>query len=134
MTKKNDTPTIPHFLQKVTSELKEDYFQPTNIDEWQLKKQITVFLATWEKQNDQERSLRKMIGVWVFILISFQVFGVFFLIFLDAIKCITLNQSLVQILIPSVLTEIFGLGYVVTKYLFNLTRLDSLIFDKIKRR
>ena len=82
------------------------------------------------QQQAQERSLRKKIGIWVFILITLQVTGVFGLVFLDACKLLMLNTDIVKFLIPSVLSEVFGLGFVVVKYLFNPASLNPLIFGK----
>jgi hypothetical protein len=48
-----------------------------------------------------------------------QIIAVFVIVVLDSLKLLQLNQSIVQFLIPSVLGEVFGMGFVVVKYLFR---------------
>lgn len=119
MTHNEITRDIPGFVDKVTGELEPEYWKPQSLTEWSEMQRTTAFLSTWIKQQNQERGLRKMIGIWVFVLISLQVAGVFALVALDATEAVTLNTSIVQLLIPSVLAEVFGMGFVVVKYLFN---------------
>ena len=71
-----------------------------------------------------------MIGIWVFILISVQVLGVFTLVVLTTITHIKFNVDIIKILIPSVLTEIFGMGFLVVKYLFPSISKEVFDLDK----
>src|SRR5690242_15861539 len=119
-------PAAPAFIKEVQGELQQGYWQPQTYAEWEGIQKTTAFLAEWGEQQKQERSLRKMIGIWVFVLISFQIVGVFALVTLDAINKITLKIPIVQLLIPSVLAEVFGMGLVVVKYLFNPSRTNPV--------
>ena len=89
------------------------------MQEWNEFTKTSALVRVWVEQQTHERSLRKTIGVWVFCLITLQILGVFALVVLDALKIFTVNQTLVEFLIPSVLSEVFGMGFVVVKYLFN---------------
>ena len=130
--KENTQPAgLPPYVQRVTGELEQGYWQPQTLAEWAEVQRTTAFLSTWIKQQEQERGLRKMIGAWVFILITLQVAGVFALVTLDATKTLTLNTRIVQLLIPSVLAEVFGMGFIVVKYLFNPSATNP--FDPRKR-
>jgi hypothetical protein len=121
---------LPSFVKSVTGEVSSDYFKPTTIEEWAEVKKTTVFLAAWIEQQRQERSLRKMIGIWIFTLITLQVIGVFGLVVLDAFKLLIMNTDIIKFLIPSVLSEVFGMGFVVVKYLFKQASINPLEFGK----
>jgi hypothetical protein len=124
---------LPSFVKSITGEVASDYWSPQNIDEWTDVQKTKVCLHVWTQQQQQERSLRKMIGIWVFIIITAQVVGVFSLVTLDAWKLLTMNIGIVKFLIPSVLTEVFGMGFIVVKYLFkssNVIPIEFLIKEK----
>ena len=130
MSPEDKSTNLPSFVDSVIGELESGYWNPQSIEEWAEVQKTTAFLNAWIQQQAHERSLRKMIGIWVFILITLQVIGVFGLVFLDACKLLMLNTDIVKFLIPSVLSEVFGLGFVVVKYLFNPARLNPLVFGK----
>lgn len=121
---------LPSFVTSVIGEVEPGYWKPQSIDEWAEVQKTTAFLNTWTEQQAHERSLRKMMGIWIFVLITLQVLGVFGIVFLDAYKQLTLNADIVKLLIPSVLGEVFGLGFVVVKYLFNPASLNPLALLK----
>ena len=116
-----DNPTrLPDFIQSLQGELQPGYWEPQNIHEWAEVNKTIAYLNVWVAQQAQERILRKTIAIWVFILITLQVLGVFALVVLDAVKVFILNTDIVKFLIPSVLGEVFGMGFVVCgKYLFS---------------
>ncbi len=122
--------SLPSFIKSVDGEVEPGYWKPKSLQEWAEVQKTTVFLGAWIQQQGQERNLRKMIGIWVFILITLQAIGVFGLVVLDAAKLFILNTTIVQLLIPSVLGEIFGLGFVVVKYLFNPKSINLFDFGK----
>jgi hypothetical protein len=111
--------TIPSFVTSVTGELGPEYWQPQTFQEWTEMTKTAALVNVWVQQQTHERSLRKTIGIWVFILITLQIVGVFAIVVLDAVKLLQLNERIVEFLIPSVLGEVFGMGFVVVKYLFR---------------
>lgn len=118
----NDKETVsqlPAFVESVTGEVDDQYWKPQTIKEWSEVTKTKAFLGVWVAQQDQERRLRKALGIWIFVLITLQVLGVFVVIVLDAISIISLNLTITKIVIPSVLGEVFGMGFVVVKYLFR---------------
>ena len=80
--------------------------------------ETSIYLGAWEEQQQHERSLRKMVGIWVFTLMSLQIVAVFGLVVWDGGQH-KADSTLIRILIPSVLAEVFGMGFVVVKYLFR---------------
>lgn len=121
---------LPAFIQSISGEVEPEYWKPQSIEEWTEVQKITVYLNVWTQQQQQERSLRKMIGIWVFVLITFQILGVFTLVCLDAFSLVSMSITIVKFLIPSVLGEVFGMGFVVVKYLFNLKNTPPLEITK----
>lgn len=121
---------LPAIVKSVTDEVQLGYWKPQSIEEWAEIQKTTAFLNAWVQQQDQERTLRKMIGIWVFILITLQVIGVFGLVVFDALKLIIMNVDIVKLLIPSVLAEVFGMGLIVMKYLFKPANINPLKFEK----
>lgn len=117
---------LPSFVKEVTGDVQPDYWEPQSLAEWAEIQTTTVFLGVWEQQQAEERSLRKMIGIWVFILITLQVFGVFALVLADSMQLIAVDTEIVKLLIPSVLAEVFGMGFVVVKYLFTASTWNPL--------
>jgi len=101
----------------------EGYWTPQNIEEWNAVQETSVFLKAWATQQDEERSLRSMLCVWVFILITAQIVGIFTLVVISP-AFVSLDEGLVKILIPSILAEVFGMGFIVVKYLFRPSSLD----------
>jgi len=126
----NTLTDLPSFVAAVIGEVESGYWNPQSIEEWAEVQKTTAFLNAWIQQQALERSLRKMIGIWVFILITLQVIGVFGLVVIDAFKLLMLNPDIVKFLIPSVLSEVFGLGFVVVKYLFKQVSLNPLTFGR----
>lgn len=123
---------LPDFIQSVTGELEPGYWQPQTIQEWTEVKKTIAYLNVWVQQQGQERILRKTIAIWVFILITLQVIAVFALVVLDAFKVLVLNPDIVKFLIPSVLGEVFGMGFVVVKYLFRPMSINPFVPEKTK--
>jgi len=117
MSERNDS--LPSFVKEVVGDIEAGYWRPQNLNEWTETQKTAAFLDAWAQQQQQERSLRKMIGIWVFILITFQVIAVILLVLIDALHVITLNTEILKFLIPSILGEVFGMGFVVVKYLFT---------------
>lgn len=77
-----------------------------------------------------ERSLRTFSAKWIFALIVAQVVATFALVIAQGVGWLQIDKEILQILIPSVLAEVFGLGLLVTKYLFSQPLrhgLDSLV-------
>lgn len=86
-----------------------------------------VVIEEWKNQLNEDRKLRNVYARWIFILITIQVLFVFALVLLIGFGCIQLNTTVLSVLIPSVLGEIFGLGFIVAKYAFQQP--DSAILD-----
>ncbi|HEX8431551.1 MAG TPA: hypothetical protein VF625_09695, partial [Longimicrobium sp.] len=75
-------------------------------------------------------SLRTFSAKWIFVLIVVQVVATFALVIAQGVGWLQIDKEILQILIPSVLGEVFGLGFLVTKYLFSQPLrhgLDSLV-------
>lgn len=132
MTDNKNQAQLPAFVQSVTGELEQGYWNPQSIEEWTEVTKTVAFLKVWVQQQGQERTLRKAVGIWVFILITVQVVGVFALVVLDAVQVLKLNYDIVKFLIPSVLGEVFGMGFVVVKYLFRPSLINP--FDPGKHK
>ena len=126
----NKSTKLPAFVQSITGEVDSEYWTPQTVEEWTDVQKTTVCLHIWTQQQQQERGLRKLIGIWVFIIITLQVVGVFTLVVFDAWKILSMNIEIVKFLIPSVLTEVFGMGFIVVKYLFKPSNVIPLDFLK----
>jgi hypothetical protein len=123
---------LPKFIKSVGDELHNGYWTPQNISEWALVQKTSTFLNIWSKQQDQERNLRRMIGIWVFVLITIQILSILVFVALDATGLLILNTGIVKLLIPSVLSEVFGMGLIVVKYLFKIDNSKPFDINKIK--
>ena len=116
---------------EIVGELEHDYWEPKSLSEWIELKRSSAVIEAWREQQNQERKLRKTIGYWLFILITFQIVTIFAIIFLDGIRYITVNTTAIKILIPGALVEVFGMGYLVVKYLFSPS--GKNIYDILRR-
>ncbi|MBQ0819367.1 hypothetical protein KBI52_03865 [Microvirga sp. HBU67558] len=94
-------------------------WQPNSFDEWEGRERVRAYLSVWTQQMDEERRLRSLYAKLIFGLVSFEVVAAFILLLLLGSGTITLDAGLLKILFPAVLTQVFGLAYLVTKYLFN---------------
>jgi hypothetical protein len=111
---------VPPYIKSVQGELTPGCWQPQSLQEWTSVQETVITLNAWSAQQDEERGLRRMIAIWVFVLISLQIIGVFGVVLYDASNS-KLNPEIIKFLIPSVLAEVFGMGLVVVKYLFRPT-------------
>jgi len=109
---------LPVYVETVTAELAPGAWQPESLQEYLDLQESSILLEAWREQQRDERSLRKMIAVWVFILISAQILAIFALVLWDGGQH-KADPALVKILIPSVLAEVLGMGFFVVKYLFR---------------
>jgi hypothetical protein len=130
MTDTKSVARLPDFIESIAGELEAGYWKPQTIQEWTEVKKTIAYLNVWVEQQGHERTLRKTIAIWVFTLITLQVIGVFALVVLDAVKVLVLNSEIVKFLIPSVLGEVFGMGFVVVKYLFRPTTINPFVAGK----
>ena len=108
-------------------------WQPQTFSEWEALEKTKTFLAAWTDQMVHERSLRSLAAKVIFGLIGAQVLGVFGVLALQGLDVLRLDIGVLQVLIPSVLADVFGLGFVVTKYLFSQPLrhgLDALVKGK----
>ena len=101
-------------------------YQPQNFDEYLAREKVRTFLGAWTDQMVHERSLRSLAAKVIFGLIGGQVLAVFAVVVLQGLGDLKLDVKVMQMLIPSVLGDVFGLGFVVTKYLFSQPLRHSL--------
>jgi hypothetical protein len=94
-------------------------WQPTSYAEWESRERAKTFLVAWQEQMSHERSLRSFAAKAIFALIVVQVFATFGLVIAQGTGGLLIDKGILQVLIPSVLSEVFGLGFLVTKYLFS---------------
>src|SRR5947208_16785766 len=99
MAKEQQAVPVPAFISAVEGELAPGCWQPQTLQEWTSVQETVITLNAWSAQQDEERGLRRMIAVWVFVLISLQIIGVFGVVFYDAGSS-QLNPELVKFLIP----------------------------------
>lgn len=124
---------IPAVVSEVRGEIApsaSDAWQPKSYAEWEARERAKTFLAAWAEQMSHERALRTFTAKWIFALIIAQVVATFGLVIAHGLGWLQINEAILQILIPSVLAEVFGLGLLVTKYLFSQPLrhgLDSLV-------
>ena len=107
-----------------------DVWQPASYGEWEARERARTFLAAWAEQMSHERSLRSFSAKSIFALIVAQVVATFAMVIAQGLGWLQIDKTILQILIPSVLAEVFGLGLLVTKYLFSQPLrhgLDSLV-------
>jgi hypothetical protein len=126
-------PSSPALVTEVRSEISprgSDAWQPTSYREWEDRERAETFLTAWSEQMSHERSLRSFSAKWIFALIVLQVVATFLLVLAQGLGWIEIDKQILQVLIPSVLAEVFGLGFLVVKYLFSQPLrhgLDSLV-------
>lgn len=105
-------------------------WRPGSYIEWEARERTRTFLATWAEQMTHEQKLRTAGARTIFWLIGLQVAGAFGLVVAQGLGWLTLDAGLLKVLLPSVFAEVFGLGFVVTKYLFSQSLrhgLDTLV-------
>lgn len=115
----NSPSPLPAFVKSVSGEVDDSYWKPQNFKEWAAYSKTSAYLTLWTRQQKQEQDLRRAIGIWVFTLITLQVMAIFLIVILDSSGKLTLNIEISKFLIPSVLAEVFGMGFLVVKYLFR---------------
>jgi hypothetical protein len=96
-----------------------DIWRPNSFSEWIELKRVDAILDAWTEQAKQERNLRRSTSKWIFGLIAFQVIAVFSIVACIGVGWMNLNESVLKILIGGICAEAFGLGLLVTKFLYR---------------
>lgn len=96
-----------------------------------LSTKITSVLETWEKQQKEERGLRKTYAYIFVTILMLQLVAINFAFLMLASGKISLDHWTIRIFIVSVFGEISGMTYVVLRYLFPPSTSDKM-FDLIK--
>ncbi|MDO9460913.1 MAG: hypothetical protein Q7N95_12480, partial [Alphaproteobacteria bacterium] len=96
-----------------------DLWNPNNFAEWAERERTKTFLAVWSAQADHERKLRGRCALMIFLLAAFQsVSGIALLVGIGLGK-LELDVEFLKILYVAMLGEVFGLFFVVARYLFH---------------
>lgn len=120
---------IPKVITEVFSEVQEGYWSPQTFEEWKQVQVSNAIISAWMEQQNSERLLRRRVANWIFSLISCQLAVVFLMLFLIGFGVISITESMIKVLLTSVISEVFGMGFIVVKYLFNNSghNIDKLI-------
>lgn len=94
-------------------------WEPNNFAEWEARERLQAYLRVWSQQTDDERKMRSLYAKMIFSLICVEVAFAFLLIVLIGAEVLHFDVTLLKVLFPSVLAQVFGLGYLVTRYLFG---------------
>lgn len=123
----------PSAVAEVGTELtpgSPEVWQPASFKEWEGRERTRAFLAAWSQQMSHERDLRSLSAKCIFALIAAQTAAAFGIVIAQGTGALTIDVSVLRILVPSVMAEVLGLGYLVVKYLFSQPLrhgLDSLV-------
>lgn len=115
-------PTKPKSVVDVLGEVKPhdgSSWEPNNFAEWEARERLQAFLRVWSQQTDDERKMRSLYAKMIFSLICVEIAFAFLLMLLIGAEVLRFDVTLLKVLFPSVLAQVFGLGYLVTRYLFG---------------
>ncbi|RWY79141.1 hypothetical protein EHI46_00150 [Rhizobium leguminosarum] len=107
-------------------------WEPNNFAEWEARERLQAYLRVWSQQTDDERKMRSLYAKMIFSLICVEVAFAFLLMVLIGAEVLHFDVTLLKVLFPSVLAQVFGLGYLVTRYLFG--KQLSLPISEISQR
>lgn len=119
----------PSIVAEVTGEItpgSPPVWQPGSYAEWEARARLTTSLAVWEAQATDERKMRRLFAAWIFVLITIQIVAGIAIVVANGLGRLRVDVEIAKLLIPSVVAEVLGLGYLVTKYLFSLPVRHSL--------
>ena len=123
------TPARPSLVTEVTGEItpgSAPVWEPGSYAEWESRARLTTFLAVWEAQVTDERALRRTYARWIFLLITLQIVAAIAIVVAGGLGWLHVDVTVAQVLIPSAVADVLGLGYLVTKFLFSLPVRHSL--------
>lgn len=115
-------PSKPTSVVDVLGEVKPQdgsSWEPNNFAEWEARERLQAYLRVWSQQTDDERKMRSLYAKMIFSLICVEVALAFVLMLLIGADVLHFDVTLLKVLFPSVLAQVFGLGYLVTRYLFG---------------
>src|SRR5579864_2678281 len=92
---------------------------PTTYEEWEARERLLVALSAWEAQANQERTLRGRCAWMIFSLAVFQSLAGAALLLGLGRGWLSLDPDFLKILYSALLAEVFGLFFVVARFLFN---------------
>jgi archaellum biogenesis protein FlaJ (TadC family) len=117
-----DLTTKPKSVVDVLGEVRPQdgsSWEPNNFAEWEARERLQAYLRVWSQQTDDERKMRSLYAKMIFSLICVEVAFAFLLMVLIGAEVLHFDVTLLKVLFPSVLAQVFGLGYLVTRYLFG---------------
>ena len=92
---------------------------PESFEEWADRERIRTFLPAWSAQADHERRLRERCAWMIFALSAVQTLGGFGLLVAIGLQALQIDGGLLKLIFSALLAEIFGLFYVLARYLFS---------------
>lgn len=96
-----------------------ELWTPKTYEEWEARERLLVVLNAWEAQANQERILRSRCAWMIFSLAAFQSLAGAGLLLGLGRGWLSLDPDFLKILYSALLAEVFGLFFVVARYLFN---------------
>lgn len=96
-----------------------ELWTPQTYEEWEARERLLVTLNAWEAQANQERTLRGRCAWMIFSLAAFQTLAAAALLLALGRSWLSLDPDFLKILFSALLAEVFGLFFVVARYLFN---------------
>src|SRR5665213_640812 len=103
-----------------------ELWNPQTFEEWAAQRRLIVFLDAWEAQANQERILRGRCAWMIFSLAGFQTIAGTVLLAAIGLGKLTIEVQFLKILFSALLTEVFGLFFLLTRYLFNQPSRQSM--------
>jgi hypothetical protein len=91
----------------------------TSFEELDAQVRLQFFLNQWAEQANQERTLRARCAWMIFFLATFQSMSATALLFALGFGGFVLDTTVLTIVFSGTLTEIFGLFYILAKFLFK---------------
>jgi hypothetical protein len=111
-----------------------ELWAPQTYEEWEARERLLVALKVWEAQANQERTLRGRCAWMIFSLAAFQSVGGAALLLGLGRGWLKLDPEFLKILYSALLAEVFGLFFVIARYLFNQPlRYPENLLDESKR-
>jgi hypothetical protein len=131
------TPSKPPAVKAVGKELRPgdpSTWSPNSFTEWEASEKLRAYLQAWTQQMNEERSLRSLYAKLIFGLVAFEIVGGMALLTLIGAGVLQIDVNLLKVVFTAGLAQVFGLGLLVTRYLFGKPLQHSMDVQKNGRQ
>jgi hypothetical protein len=114
---------------KVVNQIAPDdptVWRPNSLVEWTDYQRLRTALRVWVEQAKSDRAQRESFGKWIIGLLYLEVIAALCIVIAIGLNALVLPIDLFRLVFPALFAQLFGVIYVIARYLYSSTARQSL--------